>query len=357
MNSAFAPVFRIEVNGQRLQADVSANVQQLTVTNKPDTLDSFSVVIVNEYPTMRWTHDKTLMHLFDVGGEVKIKLGYVDAMDFEFLGHITQISHDFPESGSPTLSVEGQSALHRLKGDKRTRTYRQVTEKDIVQRVAQDAHLRADVEGPATRHEYVIQANQTDYDFLSDRAARLDHEFLAQEKTLIFRPRRAPVTAYTFVWGPLQSPGARTLPLKNFSPKLNTSGQVTGVTARAWDHKTKSTLVAKATPPLGSSNQRTGPEIVQSAFGSREHVTVNQPARSRGELQERTDADLNRRAKKVVEGTASTIGVPDLRAGQKVAIEGVGEQFSGEYDVDEVRHTLGTGGYLTTFTVSRRYVK
>ena len=47
------------------------------------------------------------------------------------------------------------------------------------------------------------------------------------------------------------------------------------------------------------------------------------------------------------------MGLPDLRAGQKVRITKLGTRFSGTYFVIKTTHTLGDGGYTTKFTARR----
>ena len=53
---SFAPAFRVSVNGAALAADVSKNVEQVSVVNELDSADQFSLTLANPYPSMRWTH-------------------------------------------------------------------------------------------------------------------------------------------------------------------------------------------------------------------------------------------------------------------------------------------------------------
>src|SRR5207244_1861939 len=48
------------------------------------------------------------------------------------------------------------------------------------------------------------------------------------------------------------------------------------------------------------------------------------------------------------------IGLPQLRAGQFVRIEGAGKRFSGTYRLRKVTHSIGNSGYETSFEVSQR---
>ncbi len=64
-------------------------------------------------------------------------------------------------------------------------------------------------------------------------------------------------------------------------------------------------------------------------------------------------AAYNESAMEFVTGRAETIGIPDLRAGCVVELQGVGPRFNGEYYLDEVTHSIGSGGYQTSLSVKR----
>ena len=55
----------------------------------------------------------------------------------------------------------------------------------------------------------------------------------------------------------------------------------------------------------------------------------------------------------LVRGSGATVGLPDLRAGNRIVIRGLGPRFSGSYFVTSSSHTIGPNGYRTTFE-SRR---
>ena len=49
----------------------------------------------------------------------------------------------------------------------------------------------------------------------------------------------------------------------------------------------------------------------------------------------------------------TTVGLPDLRAGRRVVIKGVGAHFSGTYFVTDSTHTINEQGYTTQFNARR----
>jgi len=53
--------------------------------------------------------------------------------------------------------------------------------------------------------------------------------------------------------------------------------------------------------------------------------------------------------KKLKQKTEETIGMPELKPGENVELTGMGEQFSGQYHIEEVTHTISDSGYSETF--------
>lgn len=362
MTNYFAPAFRIFVNGSRLEADVSYEIEQVQVVSKPDTMDTFSFTIANPTPKMRWTHTSDA-NLFREGHTVKIAMGYVDDLQDMIEGEITQISPSFPAGDTPSVTVEGNTVLHRLLGANNTRTFQNASDKDMAEKIGQTLNLQVDADDPGIQYDYVMQASQTDLEFLQQRAKRIHFQILAQGKKLVFKKSGESTTkVYTLVWAQAQRAAAapNTLPLTTFSLKMSASTPPTKVQSRSWDPNTKQAFVSTA----GSSDQtskmggtQAGGDVPSDAFsGDRTLVHPTTFFASQGECDAHAKAIYNNQAMGLVTGTAETIGVPDLRAGSVIQMLGVGPRFEGYYMVDEATHEIGGDGYKTSLTVKRNAV-
>jgi phage protein D len=363
MPDFFAPAFQVIVNGAALAADVSCNVESISVTTKPDTLDDFSLTVVNTYPRLRWTHTSD-SNLFLEGNNVQIALGYVDGLQDVFQGEITKISPNFPESGEPTVIIEGHTKMHRLHASRSTRTFNNITDKQMVERIGADLGFDVEAEDAGVSYDYVIQANQTDLDFVLGLAARIHFELLVIGKKLIFRKcREAAPETYTLVWGYPQeafAPPSNIFPLTSFAPTLDARQPVCDVSVRGWDVQNKTQFVGRAS--MSDQNGEMAGSIKagnvwSSAFkNNRSYIAVRTPVYTQGEADEQARAIYNNRACEMVTGRGKTIGLPQLRAGKVIKLDGLGPRFNGNYYVDESTHTLDQNGYFTTFTVKRNAI-
>lgn len=360
MPKYYAPEFRVFVNGARLLADVSKHIQQVQVVSMPDTLDKFSLTLANPLPKLQWTHTSDAK-LFQPGSAVKIDMGYFGDLREMMTGEITHFSPVFPDGGMPTVTIEGHSRMHRLRGENKTRTFQKTTAKQIAEQIGQEAGLQVKAEDTEVQHDYVIQPNQSDLEFLRGLGKSLHFEVLVQDKTLIFRKvKEADPKVLTFVWFGTQesfAPAPDTLPLKSFSPQMNAIEPPTNVQYRAWDWKNKVAFISQASSAQQTTlmgGKQTGAQISANAYQmERNVVRVTIPFESQQEGDRSAASDFNAKALGFVEGTAETIGVPQLWSGQVVELKGLGPIFNGCYRVKEATHSIGNNGYQTSFTVQR----
>jgi phage protein D len=344
----------VKINDRRLNAEDSKNIIDLQVTTAPNTLDYFRLSIANAFPRMRWTHSSDA-DLFKEGNAITIKMGYVDNLHQVFSGEITRICPVFPETGTPTVTVQGYSRLHRLNGSPKIRNFKDKTDKEIVETVARDreVHLTPKADATRIRHAYVMQENQTNLAFLTQRAQRIGFEVMVDDKTLIFCKKKTEQSkTYTLIWGkPHKSfaPDSKTLALTSFYPDFNALNQIKKVTVRGYDPKTKKNIEGVA-----KSHRRRTPAKTDVHGKYKEEVIVEKPVSSREAADLLARSVYDERLLEVLTGKGSCIGLPVLRAGRIIELGGIGKRFSGLYYVTQSTHTISGSGYSTTFSAKRK---
>ena len=80
---------------------------------------------------------------------------------------------------------------------------------------------------------------------------------------------------------------------------------------------------------------------------------VNEPQFTLAQAERRAASKMTERLQKLVEANGTTIGLPQLRAGQRVVIDDVGRRFRGVYVLTKTTHTINDSGYLTKFSAYR----
>ena len=225
LTSSRVPSFQVLVNGSPLPADAARDLLAASVLEDTTAPSMFTLTLVNwdmNRLKVTWA-DSDLMR---EGNEVEVQMGYVDDYKTLLIGEITGLEPEFLVDEVPKLVVRGYDRRHRLMRGHHTRTFVQVKDSDIVSQLASAAGLTAEVTDTEILREYVLQHNQTDLDFIQQRARYIGYELLVEDKTLIFRPIQANERSEVTL--------DRVQNLLSFCPRLSTLAQVSEAQVRGW---------------------------------------------------------------------------------------------------------------------------
>jgi len=393
-DQGYAPAFTVDVQDQPVGVRVADDVLEIHVVLELDQMSSFEITLNNwddKLLQFKYSESDASKELFRVSRLVAIKLGYADGELVPVVsGPISSLSPSFPQSGAPTIRISGTDGMQKLK-DSKPRPGQQVFHKDkadweIVQEVAQRAPGQMQVDIPVQndlKHPFVVQKNQDDASFLMERAKRIDYDcyvtsdVVAGTQTLHFAPpadgrNGSPVRMFRLAYGPglaaeqhRAATGAGTgvatagplLPnLIEFTPTLTAAAQVSSLTVRGWDPRTKTSIGVTATAddlPTGQGSGLTGPGAATEALGAREDTVIDAPVASVEEARELATALLRERAYQFITGAGRIAGLPELRVRDVLEIHGIGLRFTGNYYVTRVEHTLSASGFFTAFRARR----
>jgi phage protein D len=360
----YVPAFEVRLRGRPLGQDVMRDVVQVSYKDSMTDIDSFELS-VNNWDAERRTYKYSDLELFDPGKELELWMGYFgrDPLRLMIKGEITSLRPNFPATGQPTLAVSGLNLLHRLRRCQVSRTYLNQTDSQIADQVARLLGLEpslSDAASNETPNTYVFQDNQYDIVFLMERARLTGYEIYVVEQGQ--NGKSAPSKLF---FGPSTTGQRPTYQLTagrslvDFQPELTTARQVGKVTVRGWDAKKKEKIEFTATRDQLKAKGLTKEgriDAIEQSFGDREEVITNVPVESLDEAERLATGALERIAKDMVKGNGSSLGLPDLRAGSVLKIDGMGGRFSGRYFVTATTHTISDGGYATQFECRREEI-
>jgi phage protein D len=287
--------------------------------------------------------------LFSVGNEVEVQMGYVNNLKTLLIGEITGLEPEFQAGEPPTVTVRGYDRRHRLLRGRKTRSFTGMKDSAIASQIANALGLTPDTTDTAVTLDYVLQHNQTDMEFLQERAARIGYEVVVEDKTLVFRPRQNTGSEALTL--------ARDADLLEFYPCLSTLNQVGQMKVRGWNIKDKKAIVGQADAGDESTTmggETSGPVAVEDAFGPSSAISIDHPVFTQAEADQIAAGRLNEMALAYISGEGMSIGRTDLRAGTIIQIEGIGNRLSGRYYIVAAVHSYRPNrGYRTAFTVRR----
>jgi phage protein D len=342
-----APSFKVLAGGSELPTETALDILEVRVSEYVEGASAFTVTFNN------WNSDTQEFKLVDgdllkEGTEIEVRAGFVDNTVSLIIGEVTALEPEFPSGEAPTLKVQGYDRLHRFRRGRKTRSFAGMKDSEIADKIARDLGLRSQVEDTAITHDYVLQSNQTDVDFLLARARRINFEVVVKDKTLQFRKvANNKSKIITLEYG---------LTLKSFYPRLSTMRQVSEVIVQGWNFKTKEAIVGKARKGDENSTMsgaKLGVQISEDAFSNTKTVVVTHPVFTEGEAKQIAGGKFNEMSVKFITGECIAIGNTSIRAGEVIEFKGLGKRFSGLYYITAATHTVDQKGYTVRFSVAR----
>lgn len=349
----YVPAFTVKVDGRMLTHQLPIAVPQVEVDKTLGGAAHFSFTVVNAYNQEKREFElpggQPVLDILKFGARVEIAVGYGDHRSLKPILHglITNLSTGFSEGGSPELSVSGYDNLFPLTLGKRSHSWKDVTDSDVVHIIAKGYNLATDITSTIEKHSQTEQNQESDLDFITKLAKRSHHEFyMTEDNKLRFAPPRDTSNGViTLEWGN---------GLLNFKPEANLASQISKVKIIGWDPQTKQTIIGEASAGEESgkeASRRSGGDTLRQIKNGDVVLELRQPVFTQAEARERAKAVLNDHAKTFLTGEAECIGLPDLMPDTNVLLDKLGKPFSKNYYVDSANHKVDSGGYRTRFKV------
>ncbi|WP_420597551.1 VgrG-related protein [Deinococcus sp.] len=337
------PNFYIRVGGE-LATDEMMSLHALSVESSLHMPDMLTLTLRDLTPltkqakSYRFIDDKK--DKFKNGSDVTVTIAVGDHREENvFDGQVVEVEAHLLQHGQQ-LVVRAFDRLHTLSRGTFTRTFQNVTDMDLVKKIAQIRGLTP-VVGPANFvHDYVIQSNQTDLEFLRDRAAQLGYLLYVDGTKLHCVPMESLGDAGELQWG---------VNLIEFQPRVSSLDQASNTTLRGWDPQRKQAVVSAEVKGKGEPSVQASGEKDLSAPYTLTHQVVRKEKLA--DIYAGGSADQKRQ--KFVEASGIAGGFPKMKAGRTVKLSGVSDRYAGSYTLSAVTHQFHTdSGYTTEFTVS-----
>jgi phage protein D len=283
--------------------------------------------------------------VLDFGVSFNVSMG----ADTIFDGKIMGLEANFLEGAPPELNVLAEDRLQDLRMTRRTRSFEDVSDAEVIQRLAGEHGLRTQIDITGPTHKMLAQVNQSDLAFMRDRARACNAELWVDDDTLNAAPRAARNGQ------PIQMTHGGTL--REFSVLADLAGQHTDLMVSGWDVASKSDLRYEASDTVIQEELNgdiSGATILQSSFGTRKQAYVHTVPHSQQEARNQAESMFKSIARRFVVGRGVAETDSRLRVGAYVDLQGLGPLFSGKYYLSEVKHLFdGTRGIRTEFVAER----
>ncbi len=350
MFASAAPVVKV---GGKVEGAMARDLLRLEVQEGIGGLRTIAVHLIGTAPrqydagdVVEWLDGKVI----DFGRELSVSAGPPGREYEVFGGRVSAIEAAFDEGDVPHVTVLAEDRLMALRMTQRSRTYRDMSEGDMVRQIAGDHGLTPDVKVDGPTYKAVQQANESDLAFLRRRLALVAAELWCTGTTLHAATRahrRGP--AVTLTQGST---------LLSASVRADVAHQASEVRVSGYDAARRAVIDASAGASAVQgevSGGRTGPDTLTRAIGTLPGRMACLTPLTDGEANAWAKAEMLRRSRSFVTVHGVTPGTPELTVGANVTLARCGKPFDGGgYYVTLVRHTYDLrNGMRTQFEAER----
>jgi phage protein D len=336
--------FKLVLNGSELSEDLLSAVEGIVLEDEINLPSMFTIKFnIVDFENGAWRGIE--LDTFKPGDVTGVFMG-IDASEEMMTGEITALDLTFGEYSF--MEIRGYDRLHKLRFGTKRRSFKDMKDSDIASSIASEVGLTPQVDDSVTVNPYIFQNNQTNYEFLLERAKRIGYEMLADDKTFIFRKSQEDKSSELTL--------EYDIDLQSFSVQLKTLTEGSEVEVRAWDVKNKKEIAStasKGSEITTMAGKESGFEISEGAFGASSVSVVDDVIVDSADADSLAKARYNTILKEFITGEGKCSGNPNIRAGKTIEIKGIGERFSGAYYVISTTHSIDDAGYTTTFKVRR----
>lgn len=287
--------------------------------------------------------------VLDFGKSLAVRAGDSDASAKIFDGHITGLEAQFPQNRPPQLIVLAEDRFQDLRMTRRTRSFDDVSDRDVLNTIASEHGLQADLDVSGPTHRVLTQLNLSDLAFIRERASAIDAEVWVDGAVLYARQRASRhVGDVTLTYGQ---------GLLEISLLADLAGQRTSLVVTGWDIGAKEAVEHEAAedvlrPEL--NGHQSGASILESAFGRRVERVVHLAPQDASEARALAEGEFRRIARRFIVGHGVAEGDGRIHVGTKLDLQGLGPLFEGPFYVADVRHSFDRRtGFRTHFKVER----
>ena len=283
-----------------------------------------------------------------IGVSIEIKVGKEPETIYK--GELVGVEGTYKGGQTTRVTLRAMNKMHRLLRMRKSLTFTEKTDQQIISQVAQDAGLTLEWKHEKSiTYKHVYQHNLTDLEFIRTRAARMGcHVWCEDTKLYVKEPDLGQK-------GKVKVSVDKDGNLRAFTPRISSASVVKKVTVKGWNPETKELITGEAqaqNSPLGSENAVSA----CGSMGNEDTFTVDHPIWSKEEADALAKARLRDLNLNFITGEAEMAGDPKVQLGKTIEIQANAssgsDPFNGNYYVAGVthRHTMPKskeGGYVT----------
>ena len=324
---------KILIGGEELSNTVQ--VLSIVVDKEINRIPTANLVIKDGDPAAQ-DFPVSNQDLFLPGKEIEIKAGYHTGDETIFKGIV--IKHNLKiRSGDSLLLVECKDLAIKLTIGRKSKFFYESKDSDILEEIIGKYNLESDVESTNVEQKEMVQYNVSDWDFCVTRAQANGKVVLVDDgKITIQKPDFQQAETETVAFGAT---------LLEFDAEMDARNQFQKVTSYSWNYADQELMEIEANDPDVTTNGNVEASDLASTINLENLELKNAGMLPDSELQEWADAKSLFNQLSKIRGRVKFQGIPGVKPGKTIKLDGVGDRFNGKAFVSAVRHQVTEGNW------------
>ena len=327
--------FSIKVDGSTIPDELS--VLSVHIEKKVNRIAIAKIVILDGEANTG-TFDASSSSTFVPGATVSIEAGYDSTNTVIFSGLIMAQSIRIDEFVGSALEIECRDAAVKMIVGRKSLTYSNQKDSDIISSIIGTYGLSSDVTATATKWPEQVQYYVTDWDYILALAeANGLIVTTINGKVSVNAPDSNTTSVLTVTYGNN---------LLEFNAKLNATTQIGNVTSNTWDYKNQAIANGEASPNITGAGNLSSKKLSEVIGLSTFQLQTSAPLET-ADLTNWSKAQITKSEYSKIIGDAKFQGTNLIDPGKYMTFNGLGDRFNGDYIISGVVHDLSQGNWIS----------
>ncbi|WP_299189538.1 type VI secretion system tip protein VgrG [uncultured Aquimarina sp.] len=324
---------KILIGGQELSKKYQ--VKTITVEKEVNRISTAKIILIDGEPAKQ-DFELSNEELLIPGAEIEITAGYHSDEESIFKGIVIKHNIKIKTNGS-YLILECKDEAVKLTIGRKSKYFYENKDSGIMEEIIDTYGIDKEVEATNHEHKELVQYNISDWDFIVSRAqANGKLCFVDEGKLTIKKPdfSAEPIETVTF--------GTTILDL---DAEIDARHQIDKVTSYSWNYADQEIVEAEGADPGVSLNGNLAPSDLSSVIALENLELRHGGTLSTAELQDWSDAKWMFQQLSKIRGRVKFQGIPAVKPGVILNLQGVGDRFNGKIYVTGVSHQISEGNW------------
>ncbi|OAD91967.1 type IV secretion protein Rhs [Aequorivita soesokkakensis] len=331
--SADLVTFKILIDGSEISA--AYQVKNISVEKEINRIPFAQIVFIDGEAA---SQDFKLSNedILIPGKKIEIKAGYHSDDETIFKGIIIKHSLKIRENNS-VLIVECRDEAVKMTIGRKSNFYYESKDSDIIEELIGKYSLENEIESTSFINKEMVQYRASDWDFIMMRA-QLNGQICTVDdgKIKISKPDLSQAEIETVAFGST---------LLDFDAEMDARNQFNSITAYGWNPSEQEIIDAEANDPGISLNGNISVSDLAEVINLENLELKHGGNYNSTQLQNWSDAKNLFQQLSKTRGRVKFQGIPIVKPGTMLKLQGVGDRFNGKIFISSVRHEIVNGNW------------